>query len=184
MGGEVTLDSTEGVGTTVTVHMPLVAQTNASGSLPEPVVARPRQADDSVTTVLCIEDNPLNAALLRAIFDLRPDVKLLIAEDGAKGLDRLQHGWPDLVLIDINLPDMNGGEVLARIRQMPQGQGLICIAMSADVSKDPLSRAREQGFADFWPKPLDVAGVLMRLDAVLASVKSDQARRRSEGVIA
>ncbi len=184
MGGEVTLDSTEGVGTTVTVHMPLLAQATALASLPEPAATRPRQEDDSVTTVLCIEDNPLNAALLRAIFDLRPEVKLLIAEDGEKGLDRLQHSWPDLVLIDINLPDMNGGEVLTRIRQMPQGQGLICIAMSADVSKDPLTRARGQGFADFWPKPLDVAGVLMRLDAVLASVKSDQARRRSVGVIA
>jgi CheY-like chemotaxis protein len=184
MGGEVTLDSTEGVGTTVTVHMPLVAQASVPAGPPEQAATRPRQGDGGVTTVLCIEDNPLNAALLRAIFDLRPDVKLLIAEDGEKGLDRLQHSWPDLVLIDINLPDMNGGELLARIRLMPQGQGLICIAMSADVSKDPLTRAREQGFADFWPKPLDVAGVLMRLDAVLASVKSDQARRCSEGVIA
>jgi len=184
MGGEITLDSTEGVGTTVTVHMPLVAQASAPAAPPEPAATRPRQADDSLTTVLCIEDNPLNAALLRAIFDLRPDVKLLIAEDGEKGLDRLQHSWPDLVLIDINLPDMSGGEVLALIRQMPQGQGLICIAMSADVSKDPLTRAREQGFADFWPKPLDVGGVLLRLDAVLAAVKSEQARRRSEGAMA
>jgi len=183
MGGEITLDSTEGVGTTVTVHMPLVAQASAPAAPPEPAATRPRQADDSLTTVLCIEDNPLNAALLRAIFDLRPDVKLLIAEDGEKGLDRLQHSWPDLVLIDINLPDMSGGEVLALIRQMPQGQGLICIAMSADVSKDPLTRAREQGFADFWPKPLDVGGVLLRLDAVLAAVKSEQARRRSEGAM-
>ncbi|MBI2734486.1 MAG: response regulator, partial [Aquabacterium sp.] len=184
MGGEITVDSTEGVGTTVTVAMPLMVQASTAAAPTEPDAARLQQGDDRATTVLCIEDNPLNAALLRAIFDLRPHVKLLIAEDGEKGLDRLQHAWPDLVLIDINLPDMNGGEVLARIRQMPQGQGVTCIAMSADVSRDPVSRAREQGFADFWPKPLDVSGVLMRLDAVLASVKPDQARRRGEGVTA
>jgi len=179
MGGSISLDSTVGMGTTVTLSLPLVAP-SGSASVQAPAQVLPMRGrasgEEAQTTVLCVEDNPLNAALLRAIFDLRPAVKLIIAEDGGKGLDRLAHCWPDLVLIDINLPDMTGMDVLERIRQTPQGRNLTCIAMSADVSGEPLTRAREQGFADFWPKPLDVDGVLMRLDAVLAAVKAEQAQ--------
>lgn len=185
MGGEITLYSTEGMGTTVNMRMPLLARTNARPSaLPPLAAALPNQGEGGKLTVLCIEDNPLNVALLKAIFDLRPDVSLLIAEDGSQGLDKVQRSGPDLVLVDINLPDMNGDEVLLRIRQMPQGQGLVCIAMSADVSGDPLSRAHTHGFADFWPKPLDVGSVLMRLDAVLASIRSEQARGRHGSAMA
>ncbi|TAK94694.1 MAG: response regulator, partial [Aquabacterium sp.] len=189
MGGQITLDSMEGVGTTVTLKLPLMKQSAgvAPPSLPAPAVeaARSRQnADKNQITVLCVEDNPLNAALLRAIFDLRPAVKLLIAEDGESALERLQHIWPDLVLVDINLPDMSGVEVLQHIRAMPQGQSLQCIAMSADVSGEPHARAQAQGFADFWPKPLNVDGVLSRLDAVLARVGAKRVVAVKQGEMA
>ncbi|MGC4061609.1 MAG: MASE3 domain-containing protein [Aquabacterium sp.] len=174
MQGSITLESTHGVGTTVTLtlpqapqaidHQPVAAPRKDAAPTGEPAEQR------YVATVLCVEDNPLNAALLRAIFDLRPSVKLLIAEDGRQALERLKRGAPDLVLIDMNLPDMNGADVLRQLRQAPHGRDALCIAMSADVLGDPLSRAREQGFADFWPKPLDVSGVLRRLDVVLASL--------------
>ncbi|HET6787915.1 MAG TPA: response regulator, partial [Aquabacterium sp.] len=86
------------------------------------------------------------------------------------GLTQVRAQHPDLVLIDLNLPDMSGGEVLQAIRQMPEARHLTCIAMSADVSGDPLARAREQGFADFWPKPLDVDSLLQHLDGALATL--------------
>ncbi len=180
MGGEITLDSIEGVGTTVTLRLPLVESAPAGAlnpAAPKPELARARlaldQAQDQIT-VLCIEDNPLNAALVRAISDLRPAVKFLIAEDGAAGIERMRHFLPDLVLIDINLPDMSGVEVLQRIRSMAHGVALVCIAISADVSGDPRARALSQGFDSFWPKPLDVDSVLAKLDTVLARA---QARR-------
>lgn len=173
MGGSITLESTVGVGTEVILRLPLVelVEQAPSGHTAETSAAslssmRGRQ----LITVLCIEDNPLNSALLRAIFDLRPDLNLVIAEDGKQGLEQLKACRPDLMLIDINLPDMSGVDVLHTLRQMPEGQGLRCIAMSADVSGDPLSRAREQGFADFWPKPLDVDQMLLRLDAALSAM--------------
>lgn len=175
MGGDISLDSTEGVGTTVTLRLPL-AETGASvggaGHLAPQFTLSRSTADASQITVLCVEDNPLNAALVRAITDLRPVVRLYIAEDGASGIERARGVSPDLVLIDINLPDMSGADVLQRIRSLEGGADLICIAMSADVSGDPLARALSQGFNDFWPKPLDVDGVLARLDQVLEATSA------------
>lgn len=180
MGGEITLDSTEGVGTTVTLRLPLVDNALApvdAPAQPAQEVVRARQVQDQAQiTVLCIEDNPLNAALVRAISDLRPAVKFLIAEDGAAGIERMRNFLPDLVFIDINLPDMSGVEVLQRIRSMQGGQAMTCIAISADVSGDPRARALAHGFDDFWSKPLDVDSVLSRLDKVL-----DKAQARREG---
>ncbi|HEX5356637.1 MAG TPA: MASE3 domain-containing protein [Aquabacterium sp.] len=187
MGGEISLDSTEGVGTTVTMSLPLMGQAASTTSVPAPAVDMPPvrpSMDRNQTTVLCVEDNPLNAALLRAIFDLRPTVKLLIAEDGESALARMQHVWPDLVLVDINLPDMSGVEVLHHLRAMPHGQDLMCIAMSADVSGEPHARALAQGFADFWPKPLNVDGVLLRLDAALSRVNAERRETVRQGALA
>jgi PAS domain S-box-containing protein len=179
MHGSISLESTQGVGTVVTLTLPMAPRSASQAHVAGPHVdanKRGDQADRHTATVLCVEDNPLNAALLRAIFDLRPGLKLLIAEDGAQALERLKRSSPDLVLIDLNLPDMNGAEVLQQLRQLPQGRDALCIAMSADVFGDPLARARQQGFADFWAKPLDVNGVLRRLDMVLASLDERQGR--------
>ncbi|OGA80300.1 MAG: hypothetical protein A2711_11825 [Burkholderiales bacterium RIFCSPHIGHO2_01_FULL_63_240] len=179
MGGEIAVDSTEGVGTTVTLRLPLVEGAQAVATTPAmtvPEAVRHRQVPDQAhITVLCIEDNPLNAALVRAISDLRPAVKFLIAEDGEAGIERTRNFRPDLVLIDINLPDMSGVEVLQRLRAMDGGAGLTCIAISADVSGDPRARALSQGFDDFWSKPLDVDSVLLKLDKVLARAHARRA---------
>lgn len=175
MGGEITLDSIEGVGTTVTLRLPLVENGVAAPTPAAPAAERVRSRQavgHGQVTVLCIEDNPLNAALVRAISDLRPAVKFLIAEDGAAGIERMRHFSPDLVLIDINLPDMSGVEVLQRMRAMDGGSGLTCIAISADVSGDPRARALSQGFDDFWSKPLDVDSVLSNLDKAMAQVQA------------
>lgn len=179
MGGEIAVDSTEGVGTTVTLRLPLVEGAQAvvtTPAMPVPEVFRNRQVPDQAhITVLCIEDNPLNAALVRAISDLRPAVRFLVAEDGEAGIERTRNFRPDLVLIDINLPDMSGVEVLQRLRAMDGGAGLTCIAISADVSGDPRARALSQGFDDFWSKPLDVDSVLLKLDKVLARAHARRA---------
>lgn len=179
MGGEIAVDSTEGVGTIVTLRLPLAEGAQAvvtTPALPVPEVVRTRQVPDQAhITVLCIEDNPLNAALVRAISDLRPAVRFLIAEDGEAGIERTRNFRPDLVLIDINLPDMSGVEVLQRLRAMDGGAGLTCIAISADVSGDPRARALSQGFDDFWSKPLDVDSVLLKLDKVLARAHARRA---------
>jgi PAS domain S-box-containing protein len=178
MGGTIDLSSTQDVGTVVTLSLALAQTQLPERSQPQhgPVAQAGRggERDAPCATVLCVEDNPLNAALLRAIFDLRPALRLLVAEDGRQALERVSRARPDIVLLDLNLPDMSGVELLQRLRQMPLVQDAVCIAMSADVLGDPIARAHQQGFADFWPKPLDVNTVLRRLDVVLASIDARQ----------
>lgn len=174
MAGTISLHSTPGVGTVVTLSLPHAKGVPVQAPLPAASTPQAPADEKLVATVLCVEDNPLNAALLRAIFDLRPGVRLVLADDGHKALGQLPRVSPDLVLIDINLPDMPGDELLRRLRLLPQGRDVLCMAMSADVAGDPLARARQQGFADFWPKPLDVHGVLRRLDAVLSTLDAQQ----------
>ena len=94
----------------------------------------------------------------------------ILAADGAGCLRMAHEEQPDLILLDLMLPDMSGVEVLHQLREMPQGRDALCIAMSADVSANPVQRARDEGFADFWPKPLDVASMLARLDEAIASL--------------
>ena len=117
--------------------------------------------------MLYVEDNELNVLLVRAMFERRPALMLVIAGDGAQALAQARRVRPDLVLIDMNLPDMDGSAVLAALRQIPDLQAVPCVSTSADVWGDAAERARQSGFAEFWPKPMDVPTFLRRLDAMI-----------------
>ena len=71
-------------------------------------------------------------------------------------------------LSNLAVPDMNGAEVVQRLRAAPATAGLRCIALSADVMAGQIAAARAAGFDDYWTKPIDVPQVLAGLDRVLA----------------
>ena len=77
-------------------------------------------------------------------------------ETGAQAMEMLPRVMPSLVLMDMNLPDMNGLELMALVRADARLAGLRCIALSADVMDDQRQRARAAGFQDYWLKPIDV----------------------------
>ena len=87
--------------------------------------------DKAARTVLYVEDNPVNMLLLKAMFERLPQVRLHIAPSGHEEFDAPLRLCPDLLLLDINLPDCNGIELLARICQ--QGIAVSAIAVSADA---------------------------------------------------
>ena len=126
-------------------------------------------AADAGRRVLYIEDEPLNQVLLTEVFRARPSWRLEIAADGASGLAALAGELPDLVLMDMNLPDSNGRELIARVRAEPRTAGLRCIALSADAMREQIEAARRAGFDDYWTKPIDVARVLGALDQLLGA---------------
>lgn len=113
--------------------------------------------------VLYVEDDRLNIVLMEEVFRRLPDWTLVCAEDGAQALGLLDEMRPDLVLIDMNLPDMSGLTLLAGLRSKPAGAGLLCVALSADDFPAQVEAALAAGFKDYWVKPIDVlqmAGVL------------------------
>ncbi|NML16514.1 PAS domain S-box protein [Azohydromonas caseinilytica] len=127
----------------------------------------PQDNAAGVATVLYIEDDPVNALLVRHIMDLRPHCLLHEAADGEIGLALARQLQPDLVLTDMNLPGMTGYDVLEQLRADPQTRHLRCIALSADAMPENIQRALAAGFADFWTKPIDVSQFLQRLDELL-----------------
>lgn len=116
--------------------------------------------------VLYVEDDRINIVLMEEVFRLMPGWTLHCAETGALALAALQEMRPDLVLMDMNLPDMTGLELMARLRADATLAGLPCVALSADVMDDQLARARAAGFRDYWLKPIDVQRLRAELQAL------------------
>lgn len=107
--------------------------------------------------VLYVEDDRINIVLMEEVFRRLPGWSLDCVEDGAQALHALRESRPDLLLIDMNLPDMNGLELLARLRtEVPHAKLLPCVALSADALPEQIAAALEAGFMAYWLKPIDV----------------------------
>jgi signal transduction histidine kinase/CheY-like chemotaxis protein len=176
MGASLSVTSHWGVGSDFCIVLPAAQTALASGvspARPPPPTARtegrvaltaPRQASG---TVLYVEDDEVNAALMAAILGLRPQVKLLLAGNCATALRCVQQSAPDLVLIDMHLPDGNGMELLAAMRRLPDMQTVPAVMVSAAAREDDVQLARGSGFVGYWIKPLDIENTLLELDAIL-----------------
>ena len=118
--------------------------------------------------VLHIEDNPANRRLMQQIFRLRKDLALREADSAESGLDLARRVAPALILMDINLPGMDGFAALEVIQRDPRTAHIPVIAISANAMKGDRERGLESGFVDYLTKPLDVPWFLGRLDDLLA----------------
>lgn len=113
----------------------------------------PRTAPGAMTEVICVvEDNPDNRMLLRAILDDRYEI--VEYEDGVSALAGLLHSRPDLVLLDISLPGMDGMEVLSRVRAEPALRALPVIALTAHAMTGDRARFLDAGFDEYISKPI------------------------------
>ena len=114
--------------------------------------------------VLYIEDNLSNLRLVERLLEAHPDVRLLTATHGGTGLGLVAEHSPDLILLDLHLPDMNGKEVLARLRAEERTREIPVIVVSADATAGQIERLQQAGAYAYITKPLDVArfSVLMR----------------------
>jgi CheY-like chemotaxis protein len=117
-------------------------------------------------TVLCIEDNLPNLQLVERIVGRRPGVKLISAMRPQLGLDLAAQHHPDLVLLDLGLPDLSGEEVFGRLRAEPRSADIPVVVLSADARPALIGRLLEQGARAFLTKPLDVSELLDLLDAI------------------
>jgi len=120
--------------------------------------------------VLYVEDDRINIVLMEEVFRRLPGWRLECAEDGAQALALVADDKPDLVLIDMNLPDMTGLDLLQKLRAEPAGGELRCVALSADDWKEQVEAALQAGFSDYWLKPIDVERLAESLKATLPEV--------------
>jgi PAS domain S-box-containing protein len=168
MGGDVSVSSEPGQGSEFRVTLPAEQPPEAlehaplSGFHADLIDAEggPR------LNVLYIEDNPVNVVLVQELVALRPDVQLSVAVDGVSGVARACAEVPHVVLVDMQLPDIDGFEVLRRLRAEPTLVGVTLVALSANAMPEDVSRARQAGFDDYWTKPIDFHAFLRGLTSL------------------
>jgi CheY-like chemotaxis protein len=137
-------------------------------------VDTPAQPDPAAAParVLYIEDNPVNALLveelLRAHPQLRTAVQLRVVATGTEGIDVAARWQPALVLVDMQLPDMDGLELHRRLRNLPGFDRTPCVALSANAMSNDVDMARAAGFADYWTKPIQFDDFTCGLQRLLA----------------
>jgi CheY-like chemotaxis protein len=165
MHGELSLTSTVGEGSTFTLTLPAAdaerpAVVEADGD------AGDGQAPQRPLTVLNIEDNEVNRKLVAAMLRQRPAVTLIDAPTGTDGLAAIAEHRPDVVLLDLHLPDMSGLDVLRRVMAEDPDDGPAVAVVSADAHLDQINTALALGAADYLTKPIDLPTLLAFIDAV------------------
>jgi PAS domain S-box-containing protein len=172
MGGSVHVESAPGVGSVFELRLQSAAEAAAPEAPSEPDEAGPgAEGSRSSTgtprhTVLYIEDNPINALIISELLTRRPDIALQVAVDGTSGVAQASALRPDLVLLDMQLPDFDGFEVLRRLRADPATAAIPCIALSANAMPADIERALAAGMSDYWTKPLDFKAFMAALDTL------------------
>lgn len=170
MGGAMGVESYPGKGSTFWVELSIVpgpletAGANIFEADPAALTQRPQR------NVLYIEDNLSNLQLVERLLARRPEVKLLAAMQAGLGLElAAQHG-PDLILLDLHLPDMTGHEALVRLHNDPRTCDIPVVVLSADATSGQIARLLAAGAKDYLTKPLEVPKFLQTLDRVLGEI--------------
>jgi PAS domain S-box-containing protein len=182
MKGVIGVESTVGVGSVFWIELNLTAEPHPAAGVAEPTaVARAQvHADAQSRTLLYVEDNPANLMLVEDLIARRPDIRLLSARDGNRGVEIAQAFRPDVILMDINLPGISGIQALRILAEDPATVHIPVIALSANVMPRDIEKGLEAGFFRYLTKPIKVNELMDTLDVALKFAKAQSARANSE----
>jgi CheY-like chemotaxis protein len=174
MGGLVTVKSVVGVGSVFTVE--LAAANPGPERRPQRVLANLASgAHQPGRKVVYIEDNVSNIDLVEEIFAERPDITLLTAIQGTMGISLAREHEPDVVLLDLNLPDISGEMVLERLGSDPATADIPVIVLTADATEDQEARVLSLGATAYLTKPIDVDELLRLVDGAMLAPAGEHA---------
>lgn len=170
MQGDMGLSSKMGIGSTFWVEFPLVENSLQQEDVETDEYLLEQEQDlaeqDKLMKVLYIEDNPANMTLVRQLFERFPRYQLIEAETAELGLDMARQQRPDIVLLDINLPEMNGFEALSIMKAEGLTEEMQVIALSANALVSEVERGYKAGFNFYLTKPIDFRRLLETLHDV------------------
>ena len=183
MHGRVGAESTLGDGSRFWIELPLESvaeQTTDSGAQQTPgTLPVPQAKIVSATTmnhykILYIEDNPSNLRLVEQLIGIRGDIKLYTAHSPRLGIDLAEVHLPDLILLDINMPGMDGYQVLEILKSTEALKNTPVIAVTANAMPRDIEQGKAAGFSDYVTKPLQVNNFLKLIDNYLSSNRVEQ----------
>ncbi len=174
MGGIIGVESIVGVGSVFWIELlrediPQLAFSNIQSAEHTPLARDISQAENGVTqhTMLYVEDNPANLMLVEQIIARHPRLKMLSACDAIIGIALARAHLPDLILMDINLPGINGIEALHILRADPITQHIPVLALSANAMLSDIEKGVEAGFFRYLTKPIKIDEFMLALDEAL-----------------
>jgi signal transduction histidine kinase len=171
MGGVMGVESDVGRGSIFSVELPAAENSpnrdQGESQAPSSQLEDPKSEIQHQRTVLYIEDNLSNLRLIDRVLGTNPSIKLLSAVRGALGLDLARQHQPDLILLDLNLPDMHGAEVLGRLQENSETASIPVVVISADATAAQIERLLTAGARNYLTKPIDVKQFLLTVDEIL-----------------
>ncbi|MCW2855617.1 MAG: sensor protein [Marmoricola sp.] len=168
MGGRLDVDTTPGRGSTFWVELPVVES-------PLGVLARRDASDlddvEDKMVVLHIEDNPANLALVERVLEQRPEVEVVPAMQGRIGVELARRYRPTLILLDLNLADLPGVDVLRELRADPTTATIPVVVISADAMPRQIQRLLSFGASAYLTKPIDIRELLKQVDGAVSAAR-------------
>lgn len=162
MGGQLGFESAFGEGSTFYVDLPALA---APPETTESVAkSGPSLSKQISGKLLYIEDNLANVVLIERLLQRRPNVQLISALQGSIGLELALQHHPDMIMLDVHLPDMEGFEVLERLGMTPRCADIPVAVLSADATQSQVKRFLNAGAVDYLTKPLELEKLLSLID--------------------
>ncbi|MBK9444249.1 MAG: CHASE3 domain-containing protein [Comamonadaceae bacterium] len=169
MGGEIGVVSTVGTGSEFWIELALAGAPQFDDVATEMLLSHitPIVAGHPVRTLLYVEDNRANMALVEQLVARRPDLRLFGAEDAMRGIALAREHLPDLILLDINLPGISGLQALKILQDDPATRHIPVLALSANAMPRDIERGLAAGFFRYLTKPIRVPQFMDSLDAGL-----------------
>jgi CheY-like chemotaxis protein len=167
MNGKISVSSEVGQGTLFSIELSMGVANSSITTEKAPLKHHHIKKNTTKRTLLYVEDNPANLKLVEDIIATRPELSLLTARDGFAGIELARLAQPDLILMDINLPGMNGTEALKVLAKDSLTKHIPVIALSANAIPRDIEKGLEAGFFHYLTKPIRINEFMSVLDLAL-----------------
>jgi len=185
MDGVIGVESAVGEGSVFWIELSLTTRPKLAADAPEPTAVASAQvhAGAQQRTVLYVEDNPANLMLVEDLLARRPDIRLLTARNGTRGIEIARGARPDVILMDINLPGISGIQALRILAEDMGTAHIPVVALSANAIPRDIATGLKAGFFRYLTKPIKVNEFMDTLDIALTFAKGRSARIDKEANI-